>query len=370
MRSLALVTLDRSERRLIRRRVALVVSILVGCTRYVAVDPAAGPQAYYQTAYPMQDMSVELERTLASVVRIHAEAWYDRYVFMDGDVFVASQPAEASAELLSRAVDTVAWNRTAAATAVIVASSRERLTLLTADHAIDFPDEVVQYFESPERAGVAAGDEGSIESISIKVRESFAMVTPSQVEPFEVLARNGVDDLALLGVVLPPEPQPGGVPVVAPRSLAPVLPMADGDPSRLSWGSFVYFLGYPSGLRMVTRGIVSEPDQRDGSFLVDGLWNEGMSGAPILAVRGDGAGLEWIGIARAAAATSEPRLVAEEAAERTQNPRRPYAGPIFLRRVQEIRYGISFSVPVNVIRRFVDRERARLTDLGYPTPSF
>ena len=32
-----------------------------------------------------------------------------------------------------------------------------------------------------------------------------------------------------------------------------------GDASRLTWGSFVYVLGYPQGYPMVTRGIVSLP---------------------------------------------------------------------------------------------------------------
>jgi hypothetical protein len=42
---------------------------------------------------------------------------------------------------------------------------------------------------------------------------------------------------------------------------------------------------------------------------------------------------------------------------------------VYLREVLEIRYGISFSVPVTAIRRFIEVERARLRDLGYPVPS-
>ena len=95
-----------------------------------------------------------------------------------------------------------------------------------------------------------------------------------------------------------------------------------------------------------------------------------MSGAPILAVRGEGGGLEWVGIARAASARTEYRLVVEEGAERTQDPLRPYEGPIYLQPVQEIRYGITFSVPMDVIRRFLDEHQSLMRDRGYPLPSF
>jgi hypothetical protein len=63
-------------------------------------------------------------------------------------------------------------------------------------------------------------------------------------------------------------------------------------------------------------------------------------------------------------------LVAEENAERTQDPRRPYAGPIYLRPVQQIRYGITFSVPVTTIRRFLEEHRSLTNDRGYPLPAF
>ena len=79
-----------------------------------------------------------------------------------------------------------------------------------------------------------------------------------------------------------------------------------------------------------------------------------MSGAPILAVRGEGGGWSGFGIALAASARTEYRLKAQEGAERTQDPLRPYEGPIYLQPVEEIRYGITFSVPMDVIRQFLD----------------
>jgi hypothetical protein len=98
--------------------------------------------------------------------------------------------------------------------------------------------------------------------------------------------------------------------------------------------------------------------------------NEGTSGAPIFAVRGDSDELEWVGMARAAAARTEYRLVPGADAGRAQDPRLPYDGPIFLREEEVIRYGIAFSVPVSEIRAFARDQRATLREARYPIPGF
>ena len=171
---------------------------------------------------------------------------------------------------------------------------------------------------------------------------------------------NQTQDLALIGVTFTFEVRSSDRP---PSRLAP------GDPGRLSLGSLVYAIGHPAGFQMVTHGIVSDRGP-NASFLIDGLWNEGMSGAPILAVRGEGGGLEWVGMSQSASVRTEYRLTAEEGAERTQDSRRPYEGPIYVQPVQEIRYGITFSVPMDVIRRFLDEHRSLMGDRGYSLPSF
>ena len=203
-----------------------------------------------------------------------------------------------------------------------------------------------------------APDQRAIPRISIKTQQVNTVSGPRYVDPFEILARNQTEDLALIGVTFMTD-------VVS--NDRPPSRLAAGDPGRLSLGSLVYVIGHPAGRQMVTHGIVGDRGPND-SFLTDGLWNEGMSGAPILAVRGEGGGLEWVGIALAASARTEHRLVAEEAAERTQYPERPYEGPIYLRPVQEIRYGITFSVPLIEIRRFLDEHRSLMMDIGYPLP--
>ena len=235
-----------------------------------------------------------------------------------------------------------------------------KLTIRTTDHATHFPDTIVHYFGAEGRGAGLELDRRAIERISIKTQQANTVSGQRYVDPFEILARNQAEDLALSGVTFTYE--------VGSRDRPPSR-LAAGDPRRLSVGSLVYAIGHPAGFQMVTHGIVSNRGP-NASFLIDGLWNEGMSGAPILAVRGEGGGVEWVGIAQAASARTEYRLLAEEKAERTQDPRRPYEGPIYLQPVQEIRYGITFSVPMTVIRRFLDEHRSLMTDRGYPLPSF
>ncbi len=331
-----------------------------GCYRYVEVYGDSGPQAYYRTGFPVRDVSGALERVAASVVRILVQRSYETYLFAEDNAPTAVQLQSPGSDVRVLAVDTVSSRETTASTGVVIASTPRKLTILTTHHATHFPDTIVQYFGPVGRGAGLEPDQGAIERISIKTQQTNTVSGSRYVDPFEILARDEAADLALIGVTFTDE--------VASRDRPPAR-LATGDSRRLSLGSFVYTIGYPASLQMVTHGIVSDRGS-DASFLNDGLWNEGMSGAPILAVRGEGGGLEWVGIALATSARTEYRLVAEETAEQTQDLRRPYEGPIYLQPVQEIRYGITFSAPMTVIRRFLDEHRSLMRDRGYPLPSF
>jgi S1-C subfamily serine protease len=322
-----------------------------GCTRYVGVDSGLGPQAYYRTGFPVSDVSGALERVTASVVMIFVQRTYETYLFAEDNAPTAGQLQSPGSDVRVLAVDTISSRETMASTGVVIASLPRKLTILATDHATHFPDTIVNYFDTE--------GSGAIERISIKTQQTNTISTLEYVDPFEILARNQAEDLSLIGVTFTND---------VASSDRPPARLATGDPGRLSLGSLVYVIGNSAGRQVVTHGIVSERRGRDDSFLTDGLWNEGMSGAPILAVRGLGGGLEWVGIALAASASTEYRLVAKEGAERTQDPLRPYEGLLYLQPVQEIRYGITFSVPLTVIHRFLNEHGSLARDLGYPLP--
>lgn len=321
-----------------------------GCVRPTLVDH--GPQAHYQTAFPVTDVSGQLEEAFQAVKRIHVTGVYDHYRFLpETALFEGDALGE---DVLALAVDTFRSTTSREASAVQVARATRGVILVTNHHVISFPDTVVEY-------GEVAGHR-PITRISVK-RNQYSLVKDRMtVQPFEILARDPASDLALIGAAYP-----GGT----EDQVVSILSVQAGDSDRLSWGSFVYVLGYPGGFPMVTRGIVSDPHREStSSFLIDGLWNEGISGGPILAVRGEDGSLEWVGIARAAAGKTEPRLVPDP--ETIQDPGQglPYEGRIYLEDVQRILYGISFAVPMNTIREFIDRNRADLRRRGWEPSRF
>lgn len=334
---------------------------LAGCTRYVEVESSPGLQAYYRTNFPARDVSGALEDAMASVVRVFVSRSYETYLFAEDRAPTEADVRAWGSDVRGLARDTIASREGTESTGVVIASRSSVLTILTTDHGVSFPDTVVNYFEDGAESEPRPGWERVIERITIKTRQDNSVTGAYYVDPFEILARDPARDLALLGVRFEEDVNPGARP--PSRLLA-------GDPGRLSLGSLVYVIGYPAGFQMVTQGIVSDRDRgSNDSFLLDGLWNQGMSGAPILSVRGEGDALEWVGIARAAAARTEDRLVAPEGVELVQDPLTPYEGPVYLQPVQEIRYGVTFSVPMTEIRSFLAEHRSRLSSLGYPLPA-
>lgn len=335
---------------------ALILGLTFGgCTKYVTLNQL--PQAYYQTSPPAQDVSGALEEAFRTVRRIRVTGVYDDYRFSPQSAPLEGAPL--GPEVLARAVDTARSTTSREASAVQVGQEGLKVTLITNQHPIEFPDTVVEYAEASveERAHEAPR---TVHRVSIKKAQYNLVLDRAALYSFEVLADDPQADLALLGVLYPTE---------AESPSLSVLGLRVGDSERLSWGSFVYVLGYPGGFPLVTRGIVSDPRWESlSSFLVDGLWNEGISGGPILAVRGEGGSLEWVGLARAAAGRLEYRLAPDPDLIPTEDQRSLYEGRIYLEEVQRILYGISFSVPMTVIRAFMDRNRPYLQARGWPLP--
>jgi hypothetical protein len=325
-----------------------------GCLAPRMVSTARGPQAYYQTAFPEHDTSRELARTFASVKQISFTAEYRTYLF----------PAEAgiteedvrSGRFRARADSSFPESLSKAGTATIIARSGTHVTLLTTDHVVHLPALRISYYdEGPGRSG-AAGPR-RVASASVRTSQRGTLVPHPGRGPLEVLARDEHNDLALLGMELGE---------LSDTTLFPPLALRTGDSKRLSWGSFLYVLGYPAGYRMVTRSIVSNPNwDGRGGFISDGLWNEGISGGLILAIRGETGALEPVGLARAGAATSELRLQPDTLSAATAGETRRYEGMLYVESVLRIQYGITLPVSMTAVSDFLERNRAALRARGY-----
>lgn len=329
------------------------ILLSTGCSRgYVITD--RGPQAYYQTGYPVQDTSRELERIFRSVKRINVTGHYNTYIFpLESRITIEDIK---HTNLLRQTDDFMSFTNSKAGTAIVVSTAGTQLALITNDHVIDFPDTVIQYYKVPGE-GRERTTTPYIEQISIKTLQINLIYDMPHLGPFELIARDRRNDLALIGVKyverdLPIRPPPVRVSV--------------GDPSRLSWGSFVYILGYPKGFKMVTRAIVSDPNRdRRASFILDGLFNEGISGGLILAVRGETGELEWVGMAQGGSASTEMILTPPEVEMDDIDFLRPYRDDIYVNPVQRIEYGITYSVSMRTIQRFLRDQHSTLQHEGY-----
>jgi hypothetical protein len=321
---------------------ACVAVLLTGCgTRYVMTE--RGPQAYYQTGYPVHDTSREIERIFRSVKRIQVTGFYTTHRFALEDRITEGDIRQRAT--YRQATESFFFTHSKSGTAVIISGHPRGLRLLTSEHATRLPDTIVVYYEQPREGRAERRAPRFVESVSIKTVQTNIVLDLPEIAQFRVTARDVASDVALIAVELT------GTESV---HTAQVLRVRTGDPSRLVWGSFVYVIGYPRGHRMVTRGIVSDPNRRpDNSFLVDGLFNPGISGGLILAVRGDTGELEWVGMARATSSQTESLLLPERRDVEEDGILLPYEGRLYMEQVSRIDYGITFSVPMTAIQRFL-----------------
>lgn len=331
----------------------LLLAGVAGCAATRAPAERTG-QAHYQTAYPAFDTSTELQEMFRSVKRIAMVGEYITYLFPVDQVVTEAHLSDRA--FLALAVDTLPSAHSRTGTGVVLAHEGGRATLLTSQHVVDFPQRRIQY-----RLREVPGSEPvpEVAGVSIRMQATGQLLDHPELGPFEVLAEDPVEDLALLGV--------GG-----PAAVFPPLAVPRGDSRRLSWGSFVYLLGYPRGYPMVTRAIVSDPDRDlQGGFLTDALWNEGISGGPILAMRGDTGEFEWVGVARSGVAARELRVEPPGVEPLfTEDPELVllYQGPLTVQQVARIQYGLTIPVSTTAIRTFLARQRVTVTARGYPLP--
>jgi hypothetical protein len=118
---------------------------------------------------------------------------------------------------------------------------------------------------------------------------------------------------------------------------------------------------------MITSGVVSQPERDDDhAFLVDVVFNLGMSGAPVFARRKESAVYEWVGVVTSGSAGSEYILVpSTKEAQRSIETGDPFEGDVFASRVKRLRYGITMAVSVESVQQLVEDNSGWLYLKGY-----
>lgn len=301
----------------------------------------------YTTIFPNNDVADELELISKSIRLINNLTFYRTYVFLDSTI---TDKNLSDFDLLERAFLTNTISKTSSGTGAIISVSGNKVALLTAAHIVSYPDTVINYY------AIKGKQSKYIESILYKERQKIYSDLP-EGGMLKIIAKDDKNDIAIIGNAF--------------NNITPIrFPVFDfnfGNAKELKWGSFVYLLGYPMHYKMVTSGIVSNPNYNGtGNFLVDAPINRGSSGGLVLAIRGKAPNFELVGIVSSVPA--EKRIVLSPS-----NPSRDinflpgtiYRGDMTIEKLDGIKYGIGKIVSSEKIKIFIRENEDQLINHGY-----
>lgn len=304
----------------------------------------------YDSEFPYKSSSTELEKICESIQRVSCTAFYKIYHFKPEDEITYEMLAGKD---LSK---TAGWedygNNSLSGTAFTVCSQGGAIALITCAHIISFPDTIIAYRANPDGTTTPY-----IETISIKDRESIYVAGFPEGSEVEILAKDDLADIALIGRKYSPET----------GFRVSVFPYPSGDAKELEWGTFVYLFGYPINYQMVTKAIVSSPNRdSQGAFLVDAVVNPGFSGGIVLAIRDGVPHFELVGMVQWVPEDEEVFLAPQKfSAGKTYNTLIPYKGDLFPKVHKSIKYGITKIIPIEAIKAFLQDNRVKLKSMGY-----
>ena len=331
--------------------VNLIVLFMMSCTRvvYDVAYPTLS-DGKYDTEFPYKDCSRQLEEISKTIKKVRCTAYYRSYLFAENQNIQ-------DADLLKIDLDATAnglvhYNESSHGTATIIYASASKLALLTCAHIVDFPDTVISHHFTGTEDGVRV-----VQSLAIRVQQHYWISEMPLEGEVQLLVKDTGKDLAILGKEL----------TTAVDLPLTVFDYPFGQARRLEWGSFVYIMGYPIGYKMITQGIVSDPNRDSmGSFLIDALFNRGFSGGIVLAIKDGVPNFELVGIAKSVSANQDYFLVpAPEMNESTYDPYFPYTGDRYVQKITDINYGITYAISAETIKNFVKRNEHILKKAGY-----
>ncbi len=309
--------------------------------------PAYANAGKYYTFPSVQGVSSELDQVARSIYRLSVIAFYESYTF-DRKAGITLQKFKTE-DVARLAISHTVSSQSVLGTASVVYADNEKAVLLTCAHVVNFPDTSIIYY--PDASGF-------IRNISIKIKQ-VSYVSGLSNPDVKLLATDDKHDIALLQAR------------VSPLENIRVMPFPTGKASDLDWGSFIYVMGFPNGRKMVESGIVSKPERnKTGFFLSNAMFNPGISGGPVFAILHGTAGLEWVGMASSSSATNifyvEPDINQADFYSKTE----PYKGVLHINKKKMITYGVTFSVSMEEIIRFVASIKTKLEKEGFDTQQF
>jgi hypothetical protein len=304
----------------------------------------------YDTEFPYKTCSKQIGEIARSIKKLHCIAEYKTYIFPP-EMMVTKGMIDKKLLRDNRVIKKFD-SESVIGTATVIYYDEQKIGLLASAHVLNYPDTVWGIYE-----GLNFGKEEVVQTYSVKSRQLNYVRDLPISKNLDILAMDEDLDIAILGQDVDSERKK---PVF-------VFDYPIGNSDELEWGSFVYIMGYPAGYQMITRGIVSTPGgKHKKNFLIDALFNKGISGGIVLAIRDGVPNFEMVGMAKSVAARYENVLVPEEESHiKKYNPNTPYEGNLFVKMQKEINYGITYSVSSNSIKSFIEENKLELAEKGY-----
>lgn len=304
----------------------------------------------YDSEFPYKGASDELREISLTVHRIHSSTFYKTYTFnQSADLTLDNLK---TADLRSLAISEGYADQSNSGTGTAIYFNEGKVGILTCAHVVEFPDTIFSYFPDSEGKFTKY-----IQAIFIKERQSIYAAGFPEGSEFELLVSDKKSDLAVIGKDYK----------ILSDLKFPVFNYPMGKAKELDWGSFVYLFGYPINFQMVTKAIVSNPNRDEyGSFLVDAVVNNGMSGGIVLAIRDGVPNFEMVGIVQWVPEEEENILVPKKLKNNERyNSIVPYEGEEYVKRFSSIRYGIARVISMEAIKDFFKMNKQILYERKY-----
>ncbi len=300
----------------------------------------------YDSEFPYKNCSKELQEISEALTKVFCNTYYRNYYFSPVRRIV---PKDINKKLLGTADGTLELKSTVSGTATVIYFQANQIALLTCAHVISKPDTIINYFTFEDNPS-----EKFVQTVSVKQKQEILVYGMPEDGVFDILLLDNENDIAILNKELKS----------STVAQIPVLKYPFGKAKELEWGSFVYLIGYPMGYKVITKGIVSQPDRdKKGAFMIDALFNRGLSGGILLAVRDGVPNFEVVGITTSAAAETETVLVPER--NKNYDETVPYEGKIYVDNKKSINYGITKAISAEVILNLIKENRDFLLMKGY-----
>ncbi|MCB2207634.1 MAG: serine protease [Bacteroidetes bacterium] len=323
----------------------LSIVFIVSCkTNENIPAQSMNPDGRYDSEFPDKSVSDKLNEISKTIKKLDCLAFYMTYVFPPDNQLRRGAITKENIKEMSVSADVT--NQSVAGTAAVIYYDGATIGLLTCAHVVDYPDTIFNWYDDEETI---------LQSISVKVRQQNYISGLPDGDDIEIVVLDQKNDIALLKRNLHSHTEKPDV-----------FTYKAGNTQELEWGTFVYIMGYPLGNLMVTRAIVSNPDKtKNGVFLTDALYNKGISGSPVFALRDGVPNFEWIGMAKSAAAENYMYLEPDSDMVKVTHAKYPYEGVFYANKKLAINYGVTFSVTIEAIEVFFRKNKQAIENAGF-----